>query len=84
MPSIVCVVGDSRVTVRNSRFSWNIFTPLAVRQRAEVVLHASNISHNGVEGHAGGIYVDGRARVWIGGGSRVNGNSAKVWWGAVC
>ena len=80
----VCVAGDSRVEVHNSRFADNRIRPLAVFGAAHLVLNASTVSNNSVNGtvgfsttaSAGGLLILGSANVTITGRSSVHGNSA--------
>jgi hypothetical protein len=76
LDALVCVLGDSTVSIRNSRLVVNGYTPLAVSDRARLVLHASNISYNVVVSQTGGILAAGNAHVTIGGGSRMHTNTA--------
>jgi hypothetical protein len=88
--TVVCVGGDSRVEVHNSEFSWNRARPLFVFGRAHLLLNASTILGNfvqgsgdasildsrSVQGFGGGIKVSDGAAVTITGQSRVHGNNA--------
>jgi len=78
LQTLVCVVGGSRLEVHNSRFLKNQARALAVFDQAQLVLHASNVSHNVVQGDGGGILVKGRAIVTITDGSRVQNNTASL------
>ena len=73
---LVWVVGDSRVEMRNSRFSMNEYTPLGVYNQSHMLLVASTIANNSVEGDGGGLCLDGGALVTMTGKSTVHGNNA--------
>ena len=74
--SVVCVVGDSRLEVHSSKFGWNQARPLAVYNKAHLLLNASIVSSNSAEGSGAGLLVEGNASVAITGRSRVHGNNA--------
>jgi parallel beta-helix repeat protein len=73
--TVVCVMGDSRLDVRNSAFTLNKYTPLGVFHQAHLLLIASTIANNSVKGGGGGMYIQDRANVTIT-GSTVIDNSA--------
>ena len=75
---LVCVVGDSRVEVRNSEFNKNGYTALGVFDQAHLLLVASTIANNSIgnPGDGGGVYIEGGANVTVTGRSRVHGNNA--------
>ena len=78
LEAVVCVAGSSRLEVHESRFNENHARALGVLQQARVLLNASTISGNVVNGSGGGVHVliMGGAVVTITGGSRVSGNNA--------
>jgi hypothetical protein len=83
MHTLVCVKQENRLEVYNSRF-YNIrLRPLAVFDRAQVMLHASRIEGNGVDGWGGGLYLGGEAAAVITTGSLVQGNNASGGGGGV-
>jgi hypothetical protein len=78
---VVCVAGDSRVEVRNSKFSNNGHTSLGVVGKAHLLLVASTIANNSVRGNGGGLYIYGGvlyggANVTLTDGSIVMDNTA--------
>jgi parallel beta-helix repeat protein len=73
--TVVCVMGDSRLDVRNSAFTLKKYTPLGVFYQAHLLLIASTIANNSVKGGGGGMYIQDRANITIT-GSTVIDNSA--------
>ena len=78
LDSLVCVVGDSRAEVHRSRFSWNQARPLAVFGKSSLLLNASIMDGNSVNGSGGGIFVRDNGNVTVTGKSRVHGNNASL------
>jgi hypothetical protein len=76
LDAVVCVVGNSTLSVHNSRSTWNNATPLGVHNSAHLLLHASTISNNVAEGIAGGIYAEGHANITLDNGCMVHSNTA--------
>lgn len=76
LASVVCLVGNSRVHVHDSRFTDSLVRPLAVSDRAHLVLHASTVSDNSVKGAGGGVVTEARANVTITDRSSVHGSRA--------
>ena len=81
LDSTVCVVGDSMIEVHNSVFSDNHATALAIFDNARVLVNASTISHNSLDG---GVVFGDDANITITGRSTLHGNIASENGGGLC
>jgi hypothetical protein len=76
LKGLLCVVHDSKLELYNSTFDSNQVRPLLVGDQARVVLHASNVVNNLVNGSGAGLWVEGNATVVTLANSSVCNNTA--------